>query len=74
MLTLLKSLRSRQVYLSEPVSFVAALVIAEMFYKFHSFLLETGAFLLTWVVLAALVEAVVKWIGSKPSASPRSRA
>ena len=28
MFTLLKSLHSRQVYLSEPVSFVAALVIA----------------------------------------------
>ena len=42
MFTLLKSLHSRQAYLSEPVSFVAALAIAEMFYKFHSFLLETG--------------------------------
>ena len=43
MLTLLRSLRSRPVYLSEPVSFLTALVIAEIFYKFHSFLLETGA-------------------------------
>jgi hypothetical protein len=25
-----------------------------MFYKFHSFLLETGAFLLTWLALGAL--------------------
>ena len=58
MFTLLKSLHSRQVYLSEPVSFVAALVIAEMFYKFHSFLLETGAFLLTWFVLGAIVHTV----------------
>lgn len=58
MFTLLKSLHSRQVYLSEPVSFVAALVIAELFYKFHSFLLETGAFLLTWFVLAAIVHTV----------------
>jgi riboflavin biosynthesis pyrimidine reductase len=71
MLTLLRSLRARPVYLSEPASFLAALVIAEIFYKFHSFLLETGAFLLTWLVLAALVDAVVKWIGPKPSASQR---
>jgi len=58
MFTLLKSLRSPQVYLSEPVSFVAALVIAELFYKFHSFLLETGAFLLTWFVLGAIVHTI----------------
>ena len=62
MFTLLKSLRSRQVYLSEPVSFVAALVIAELFYKFHSFLLETGAFLLTWFVIGAIVHTVTRWI------------
>ena len=59
MFTLLKSLHSRQVYLSEPVSFVAALVIAELFYKFHSFLLETGAFLVTWFVLGAIVHTVM---------------
>ena len=58
MFTLLKSLHARQVYLSEPVSFVAALVIAELFYKFHSFLLETGAFLVTWFVLGAIVHNV----------------
>lgn len=58
MYTLLKSLRERQVWLSEPVSFVAALVIAELFYKFHSFLLETGAFLVTWFVLGAVVRAI----------------
>ena len=71
MLTLLKSLRLREVYLREPVSFFTALVIAEVFYKFRSFLLETGAFLLTWLVLAVLVDAVVKWIAPNPTASPR---
>jgi hypothetical protein len=62
MFTLLKSLRSRQVYLSEPASFVAALVIAEIFYKFKSFLLETGAFLLTWFVLGAIVHTITGWM------------
>jgi hypothetical protein len=71
MLTLLESLRLREVYLREPVSFFTALVIAEVFYKFRSFLLETGAFLLTWLVLAVLVDAVVKWIAPNPTASPR---
>jgi hypothetical protein len=68
MFTLLKSLHSRQVYLSEPVSFVAALVIAEMFYKFHSFLLETGAFLVTWFC-RAIVHTVAGWVlPGKPAA------
>jgi hypothetical protein len=62
MFTLLKSLRSPHVYLSEPVSFVAALVIAELFYKFHSVLLETGAFLLTWFVLGAAVHIAAGWV------------
>ncbi len=55
MYTLLRSLRLRYARFSEPVSFVAALVIAELFYKFHSFLLETAAFLVTWLVLGAIV-------------------
>ncbi len=67
MFTLLKSLHSRQVYLSEPVSFVAALVVAELFYKFHSFFLETGAFLLTWFVLGAVVHTVAGWVLPKES-------
>ena len=38
--------------------FVVAFVIAELFYKFHSFILETGAFLVTWYVLDALVQGI----------------
>lgn len=67
MFTLLKSLKDRQVWLSEPVSFVAALVIAELFYKFKSFLLETGAFLVTWFVLGAIVHMVAKLVLPNPS-------
>jgi hypothetical protein len=37
---------------------VIALGIAELFYKFHSFLLEAGAFLLTWLALGALSSAI----------------
>jgi hypothetical protein len=36
----------------------ASLVIAELFYKFHSFTLECIAFLATWYVLDALVKFV----------------
>lgn len=39
-----------------PVMLVS-FVIAELFYKFHSFVLECAAFLLTWYVL--------DWVASK---------
>ncbi|MBI3707461.1 MAG: hypothetical protein HY246_07260 [Proteobacteria bacterium] len=61
MFTLLKSLRSRHVYLSEPASLVAALLVAEVFYKFHSFLLETAAFLATWWVIGAIAHRLAVW-------------
>jgi hypothetical protein len=32
--------------------------VAELFYRFHSFLLETGAFLLSWLALGALHAAL----------------
>ncbi len=37
--------------------FLVAFVVAELFYKFHSFVLVTGAFLVTWYVL----DAVIHW-------------
>lgn len=40
-----------------------ALVVAELFYKFHSFTLECMAFLATWYVLSAVasfIEACVQ--------------
>ncbi len=45
------------------VTFVALAIsfgIAESFYKFHSFTLETGAFLVTWWVLRRLGLLIVK--------------
>jgi len=61
MFTLLKSLRSRHVYLSEPASLLAALLIAEVFYKLHSFLLETIAFLATWWLIGAVTHRLASW-------------
>ena len=68
MFTPLKSLHSSRC-IERTVSFVAALVIAEMFYKFHSFLLETGAFLVTWFVLGAIVHTVAGWVLPKEPTS-----
>lgn len=36
-----------------------AFVIAEMFYKFHSFTLEAAAFLATWYVLRIVARAAL---------------
>jgi xanthosine utilization system XapX-like protein len=36
------------------VSLAISFVIAEQLYKFHSFTLETGAFLVTWFALRRL--------------------
>ncbi|MDM0053016.1 hypothetical protein [Variovorax sp. J22R115] len=53
MYTLITRLPLKELLLRQAPTLLAALVIAEMFYKWHSFLLETGGFLLTWFVLDA---------------------
>jgi len=58
MYELIRRLTVRQLAIEQLPSFVLALGIAEFFYKFHSFLLETGAFLLTWFALDALHSAL----------------
>ena len=40
----------------EAPAFAASFVVAEVFYKFHSFTLEAVAFLVTWYVLGAIAE------------------
>lgn len=42
----------------EAVPLLLSFVVAEMFYKFHSFMLETGAFLLTWLVVSYVASAL----------------
>lgn len=54
MYELIRRLTVRQLTLEQLPLLVISLGIAEMFYKFHSFLLEAGAFLLTWFALGAL--------------------
>ena len=43
-----------------------ALVIAELFYKFHSFTLECVAFLATWLVLDLALETTLQLVGLRP--------
>ena len=51
MFTLIQLLPLRQLLLQQLPAFTASFVIAETFYKFHSFALETVAFLGTWFVI-----------------------
>ena len=50
MYTLIKTITVRSLILEQAPSLALSLVIAELFYKFHSFTLETIAFLATWFV------------------------
>jgi hypothetical protein len=59
MYKLIHNLTVNELFKRQLPVFVVAFVIAELFYKFHSFILETGAFLVTWYVLDALVQGIV---------------
>jgi hypothetical protein len=55
---------------------VLSFTIAELFYKFHSFTLETLAFLVTWAVIDALIQVVRHALGSsviEPAATIRAK-
>jgi hypothetical protein len=54
MFELFRRLSSKQLAFEQLPVFLVALTIAELFYKFKSFLLETAAFLVTWYVLGAV--------------------
>jgi hypothetical protein len=44
-------------------AFAIAFIIAEIFYKFHSFSLETLAFLVTWAVIDAAIQGIRHAVG-----------
>ena len=48
----------RLAYEQVPAS-ALAWIIAELFYKFHSFTLECAAFLATWFVLDAMIQRLI---------------
>ena len=62
MYSLITRLPARELLLRHAPTLLGALGIAEMFYKWHSFLLEAGGFLLTWYVLDAAVSFVERKI------------
>lgn len=56
MYTLIRSIPFRQLILEQIPALGLSLLIAELFYKFHSFALECTAFLATWYVLDAAIK------------------
>lgn len=60
MFTLIRETTVRDLLLKQAPAIVTSLVVADLFYKFHSFLLETAAFLGTWLVVDAMLEGVRK--------------
>ena len=51
MYTLIRSMTLRNLLMEQAPALVGSLLIAELFYKFHSFLLEAVAFLATWYLV-----------------------
>ena len=69
MYTLIRSLPLRELLLEQFPAFLISFVIAELFYKFHSFTLECLAFLVTWYIIDFVITTVSDKVGNnrKPS-------
>lgn len=66
MYSLIRVLPAKQLAYEQVPALVIAWFIAELFYKFHSFTLECGAFLATWFVIDALIQVVVRPLFDRP--------
>jgi hypothetical protein len=58
--TLIKTLPLRSLLLEQLPAITVAFVVAETFYKFHSFTLECLAFLATWYVFDFILSHLIK--------------
>ena len=72
MYTLMRSIPLRHLFLEQVPVLFASFVIAELFYKFHSFTLECIAFLATWYILDWLTQLIVKGFSSRRTISKNS--
>ena len=69
MYALISRIPARQLLVRHAPTLVGALAIAEMFYKWRSFLLEAAGFLVTWYLLDAAVSWVERKLGKGGGAS-----
>ena len=58
MYTLLSSLTLRRLLLEQVPAFGISLLVSELFFKFHSFTLEVGAFLAVWYGVDVAIQFV----------------
>jgi hypothetical protein len=56
MFTLIRMLPARRLVLEQSPPLAAAWLVAELFYKFHSFSLECAAFLVTWFLFDGVMQ------------------
>ena len=68
MYQLIHNLSASELFKRQLPVFLVAFVIAELFYKFHSFALECVAFLATWYVLDAVLQRLLP--ANLPADSP----
>jgi hypothetical protein len=67
MYTLLRQIVTARNAVEQLTSLTPAWLVAEFFYKFHSFTLECAAFLATWFVLDAVVQIVARRVLGAPT-------
>lgn len=63
MFKMIRMLGLREVVAEEAFPLAFSLALAEVFYKFHSFLLEALAFLATWYLIGGFLELGSAWVG-----------
>lgn len=68
---LIASMTIREFLVQQVPGITLSIIIAELFYKFHSFTLECLAFMVTWYVIDLVCNMVIKIIsGSQPTREP----
>jgi hypothetical protein len=55
----------RELFIEQVPAVVVSIIIAELFYKFHSFTLECLAFLATWYLIDFVINVVFKLVSGK---------
>lgn len=66
MYTLIRSRPLRRLLLEQAPALGTSLIVAELFYKFHSFTLECIAFLATWYVFDAATQFLLNAWSTAP--------
>ena len=70
MYTLIRNIPLRSLLITQAPALLICFVIAELFYKFHSFTLECLAFLATWFVVDALATGLQSLLAKRQESTP----